>query len=1148
MTPRHTLLLFLALLLVNSSRAVSGNWISTGSPIPEAALVLFEQGSSSGSIKLSIPGFYRNEFTDNQGIYSIPEIAGSFPLIEAGSPELPALSATIQLPAAGRSELTVVSSKYIDFPGFAIPPSPGNLTRGSVTEAGLKGPAYESDAFFPGIYMNGSEPYISRNLRCQTVTLYPFQYNPVTGVLRVYYELEIGVNFLPDKGKNELSGDDLRISNLSGFNSQVLNRHPYAAVKSGGLPAGNGRMLIVCPENFREAIEPFIRWKTTCGIETEVIDPSAYPTSDKLADFIKEYYYATGDLAYLLLVGDAETVPSCMTQAGASDNTYSYIAGEDHYPDILVGRFSAVTVKDLEVQVEKTIRYEQATGTDNSWTGKAIGIASTLGPGDDGEKDFQHVRNLLNDLDNSTYTGKEEYFDGSQGGLDAEGDPVTADLITGINQGAGVILYSGHGSTSSWATGNLNRSALSNLQNAGKYPIIWSVACETGNFVGYTCLAETWMRASDNSGEPLGAVAALMASGTQTTHPPMEGQDEMVSLMVKADQPDAVRSIGGISVAGMNKMNDVYGAFGYITTDTWILFGDPSLQVRTASPAKLKVSHATAFGLGEQDFGLTVENANGTAVLSENDIILGSASLNGGFVTINLKQQPLTDTVRLTVTAFNMIPYQVSLKVIKEPAVVVGCVPQNHSRNQAIASSLKWEKGNGGAPEYYLLYLGTDNPPSNLINGQRINGNSFKPASPFNYHSTYYWRVDAVNKYGTVEGTVHQFETIHGPDEDFEAAAGNDSRWVSAGTSGWTIDESLAFSGNYSCRSGKIGDRQQSSLLYPCEVMACDFVGFWYKVSSESGKDRLQFLLDGNVIGEWSGNKDWTYASFRLDQGSHQLEWRYSKDQQNAEGQDAAWIDDIILPVHPMPALTVTDIAGVCAGTGYIPEATVTDYYTVRWETNGDGNFSDLNLVNPVYTSGVNDIQNGTVRLTLNASGYEGCPVMLADVTLGISPVPGINLPSDIIAGNGESVELDAWSQDAASYLWLPGKETASVIQLQSRSKDPEIQTVTVQVTGTSGCVAEKSVNIHFLSGTGVPDFTVYPNPCTSFFTLATEDAATFTTLKLLNDRGEIVWQQNEALDIVNQKNFILPSLPSSTYLLIAEANDSRKVKQLIIR
>ena len=70
-------------------------------------------------------------------------------------------------------------------------------------------------------------------------------------------------------------------------------------------------------------------------------------------------------------------------------------------------------------------------------------------------------------------------------------------------------------------------------------------------------------------------------------------------------------------------------------------------------------------------------------------------------------------------------------------------------------------------------------------------------------------------------------------------------------------------------------------------------------VSSEPGFDYLDFLVDGVSVShpDWSGEVGWNNFSFFLSAGTHSLEWRYRKDQNLSAGLDAAFIDNVDLPI-----------------------------------------------------------------------------------------------------------------------------------------------------------------------------------------------------------------------------------------------------------
>ena len=67
---------------------------------------------------------------------------------------------------------------------------------------------------------------------------------------------------------------------------------------------------------------------------------------------------------------------------------------------------------------------------------------------------------------------------------------------------------------------------------------------------------------------------------------------------------------------------------------------------------------------------------------------------------------------------------------------------------------------------------------------------------------------------------------------------------------------------------------------------------FWWKVSSESGCDELEFYLDDVLKHSISGEVDWQQKSYAVTgAGSHTLKWRYVKDSSASDGSDCGWVD-----------------------------------------------------------------------------------------------------------------------------------------------------------------------------------------------------------------------------------------------------------------
>jgi hypothetical protein len=116
---------------------------------------------------------------------------------------------------------------------------------------------------------------------------------------------------------------------------------------------------------------------------------------------------------------------------------------------------------------------------------------------------------------------------------------------------------------------------------------------------------------------------------------------------------------------------------------------------------------------------------------------------------------------------------------------------------------------------------------------------------------------------------------------------------TSGGAAPWTpvTAGSLTFDGSDSAGSGKITHSQASSMKVTVE--GPKKLSFRWKVSSEAGKDNLSLVVDNVVLESISGETAWDLRTIALPAGSHQVEWRYSKDASMSVGLDAAWVDTV---------------------------------------------------------------------------------------------------------------------------------------------------------------------------------------------------------------------------------------------------------------
>jgi hypothetical protein len=493
-------------------------------------------------------------------------------LLQAGAPGLPHVARSILLPPSGDVTIEIGSAEYIEIQDVDLAPSKGNLLR-TVDPATVPyvfdEKLYGTDAYFPQEVATLAPPYILRDYRGVVVDVNPFQYNPVQRTLRVYTSLSVAVHFEQPLDSAAMARLRPERALSRSFHDIYRQRFLNYSMPSRYTPLDEaGALLIICYDQWLPNIQPLVSHKNMIGLPTSAVGVSQVgATSSAIKSYIQNVY-DTSDLAFVLLVGDSAQIPTPTASGGSSDPTYSKLAGGDNYPDIIVGRFSAQSAADVDTQVERTIDHESMPyAVSQAWFWKGMGIASNQGPGDDGEDDDEHMDNIRLDLLANGYTLVDQIYDPSAS---------ASQVANGLNNGRGIINYCGHGSTTSWGSSGFDNGDINALVNDGMLPFICSVACVNGQFAGYTCFGEAWLRATNNStGNPTGAVGAYMSSINQSWDPPMAAEDEFVDRYVAGDY----FSYGALCFAGSCLMMDEYGSGGVSMFDTWHIFGDPSLQV-----------------------------------------------------------------------------------------------------------------------------------------------------------------------------------------------------------------------------------------------------------------------------------------------------------------------------------------------------------------------------------------------------------------------------------------------------------------------------------------------------------------------------------------------------------------------------------------
>ena len=281
----------------------SGNWIEINSSNPSPTKInLVSSTIERSKIHFTLDGFSLNEVQTPKGTAYTVSIGKATPMLIEGAPDLPKLTSSVIIPDLAGMSLVVVSSSYKDYENLEIAPSKGTLMR-DVDPSKVPfqyGKIYNTNKFFPGNLTDTREPFIVRELRGQTLLVYPFQYNPVTKTLRVYYDLTVELFKSSESGVNPLirktQGITLDHSFSPVYSHEFLN---FDAVSYTPL-AEYGKMLVICYGSFMEAMQPYVNWKNEIGIPTEMINvTTAGATSAAIKSYIANYYN-TNSLTFVL--------------------------------------------------------------------------------------------------------------------------------------------------------------------------------------------------------------------------------------------------------------------------------------------------------------------------------------------------------------------------------------------------------------------------------------------------------------------------------------------------------------------------------------------------------------------------------------------------------------------------------------------------------------------------------------------------------------------------------------------------------------------------------------------------------------------------------------------------------------------------------
>jgi len=360
--------------------------------------VVLQNSLSNVNMLFSIQGIYGKDVQTPKGENFTELYFGKgYASGDLGEPKLPAFKKLIQIPhgasvnlkVSGYSEQEFTLSEHgIESKVYPVQPSlrkdqdienePFHFNENAYLRAQYR------DMPIANIEVLGT----MRGVRIARLEVYPVDYNPASGSIKVYNDIEVEVSFEGvDKALEQeiyaktrsLYFDPIYDVMANSYSKDSFDDHP-------DLVNHPVRMLIVSHRMFEETLAPFIDWKTKKGFFVEVAyTDDIGTTSSAIKTYIHgKYNDATPENpapSFILLVGDVAQVPSSGTGSSSGKQTDLYYASVDgdYFPEMYYGRLSAQNTNQLQNIINKILYHEQYQFEDPTYLNNTTLIAGADG-------------------------------------------------------------------------------------------------------------------------------------------------------------------------------------------------------------------------------------------------------------------------------------------------------------------------------------------------------------------------------------------------------------------------------------------------------------------------------------------------------------------------------------------------------------------------------------------------------------------------------------------------------------------------------------------------------------------------------------------------------------------------------------------------
>jgi hypothetical protein len=649
--------------------------------------------ATAGTIAQSFE-YHPSDFVfDRASGYDVVALPGHYWTTEPGQPSLPLCVYNVLIPPD--AEVTGIEVKAVEtqtLPGeYNIHPAqrPQVLSRPDNPFVAPDPITYASEQSYPPEIVRFTRSGLLGGYRIAGVQLTPLRYRPALKQLELIARVTVSIAY--ETGRNEvLSLDESQVELMGNEARQlVINPEQVRTWKPASRLTDDWRcdMMVITNSALAASFQPFADWKTRRGYKTMIVRTESiyagYPGRDnqeKIRNCISDYWNSHG-LKWVLVGGDDQIVPvrlthltvEGLTEDIATDMYYADLQwswdgdrnnyfGEmtdtvDLFYDLLVGRWPADNASDVSLFFDKCTTYERHP--DTLYIKKVLFGSTMLFSPYHGKV----INHIIADL----------FPTGWQ--FDHLEDPPSGAYASAMDEGYQLAHVAAHGNQTTFSV--MDASECPGLTNGlRKLNFVNSIACESGWFDGYECLAEELVKAANG-----GCIATMLNSRYGFGYPPGFGPSEMLDLQFYRQFVNQE----GYQFGHLCATSKDYFQSLSLNQEVWRwcvnelnLLGDPTLNLWLDKPHNLAVNHAASVPTGPQTFRVTVTDGvnpvKGALVCALKGVETYARGWTNSSGWIDLLIVPAsTGSLRVSALAPNFYPYEGQVTVTgssSNPALV----------------------------------------------------------------------------------------------------------------------------------------------------------------------------------------------------------------------------------------------------------------------------------------------------------------------------------------------------------------------------------------------------------------------------------------------------------------------------------------------